>query len=201
MEFLIAGDDVETTGGAEVVNNRNTFIGLASGLGRVGIGRNDSPYKKSTGKLELFSSVQGDYNQISFDDVRMEDTIFYYSPNWNGISFGAAIGLLSSDSGSGGNDSDGVEVVSVAATYKNGPFFASLAHESETEGAGGVGAEDYDKWRLGLGYTANGFHVGYIKMPMAPTVPTKRSGRYPVATPAMTSSRLRMAKLSWMLTT
>jgi predicted porin len=28
--------------------------------------------------------------------------------------------------------------------------------------AGATDGMDYDKWRLGLGYTANGFHVGFI---------------------------------------
>jgi len=160
MEFLIDGDDDDTTG--DVRNNRNTFVGLAGNWGKVGIGRNDSPYKKSTGSLELFGTQIGDYNDIYFDDLRMEDTVFYYSPNWNGFSFGAAIGMPSSDTGSDGADSDGVEVVSIAGTYKNGPFFASLGFESEEEEAADTGAEDYDKWRLGLGYTANGYHVGFI---------------------------------------
>ena len=72
-------------------------------------------------------------------------------------------------------DSDGVEATSIAAKYENGPFFASLAYENVTEDwmvdldpldnanfASVTLTDDYSKWRLGLGYTANGFHVGFI---------------------------------------
>ncbi len=159
MEFLINGDDDNTTG-TSVTNNRNTFVGLAGNWGKVGIGRNDSPYKKSSASLELFGTTLGDMEQIGFDDVRLQDSVFYYSPNYNGFSFGAAIGMPSSDMGSGLTN-DGVEVVSLAATYKNGPLFASLAYEDESDNSLNA-AEDYEKWRLGLGYTANAWHVGFV---------------------------------------
>ncbi len=156
MEFHLA--DAED--GGDLNNNRNTFVGLAGNWGKVALGHNDSPFKKSTGSLELFSVIQGDYNQIGFEDERLGNSLFYYSPNWNGLSFGAAITMPSAD-----DDEDGVEGYSLAATYKNGPFFASLAAESFDGGSGGhadrLGRSE-DKWRLGLGYTANGFHVGYI---------------------------------------
>jgi len=157
MEFHLHADDGQD--GYDVRNNRNTFVGLAGNWGKVGIGRNDSPYKKSTSSLELFSLIQGDYNGIGFHDLRMNDTIFYYSPNWNGFSFGAAIGVPSDDEYA---MADGVEIVSLAATYKNGPWFASLAHEGYSDEHAYNETTPEDKWRLGLGYTANGFHVGFI---------------------------------------
>jgi len=163
MEFLISPDD-----NAAVSNNRNTFVGLAGNWGKVGIGRNDSPYKKSTASLELFGNTAGDYQNIGFADVRMQNTVFYYSPNWNGFSFGAAIGMPSNDAYnvSPTDGSDGVEEVSIAGTYKNGPWFASLGYEERSQEflgfANNVNGDDHEKWRMGLGYTANGFHVGFI---------------------------------------
>jgi predicted porin len=86
------------------------------------------------------------------------------SPDWNGFSFVAGIGMPSTSL-----DSDGVEALSVSATYSNGPWFATLAYEDVSGEyvndllGGGVGnSHDFDKWRLGLGYTANGWHVGFI---------------------------------------
>jgi predicted porin len=99
------------------------------------------------------------------------------SPNWNGFSFVAAVVMPSLD-----DDADGVEATSIAATYSNGPWFASLAYEdisgemvdalyatNATSPANLVAmntlvndTHDYNKWRLGLGYTANGFHVGFV---------------------------------------
>ncbi len=159
MEFSISGDDL---GG--VNNNRNTYVALAGSWGVAGIGQVDTPLKSSTGSLELFSETAGDYDQIGFNDIRLPNAVFYMSPNWNGFSVVAGIGMPSRD-----NDADGVEAASIAATYSNGPWFASLAYEDVSgEYADAIlhpavtDGMDYDKWRLGLGYTANGFHVGFI---------------------------------------
>jgi predicted porin len=158
MEFSIDGDDL---GG--VNNDRNTYVALAGNWGVAGIGQVDTPYKSSTASLELFSETIGDYNQLYFDDIRAQDAVFYMSPNWNGLSFVAAVVLPSTS-----NDADGIEATSVSGTYQNGPFFASLAYETlsgEFVGdlySSSTNTLDYDKWRLGLGYTANGFHVGFI---------------------------------------
>jgi predicted porin len=157
MEFEIAADDL-----GDIKNKRNTYVALAGSWGVAGIGQVDTPYKSSTGKLELFGDNIGDYNQLGFNDIRASDAVFYMSPNWNGFSFVAAVVLPSEDL-----DADGIEATSIAATYSNGPWFASLAYEAITgeyvDALHTVGDDaDYDKWRLGLGYTANGFHVGYI---------------------------------------
>jgi predicted porin len=164
MEFQIDGDDL-----GAVSNNRNTYVALAGNFGVAGIGQVDTPFKSSTASLELFGDSTGDYNQLYFDDIRTRDAVFYMSPNWNGLSFVAAAVLPSTSL-----DADGVEATSLSATYSNGPFFATLAFEGISgeyvddlyAGAGIAGTVtddmNYDKWRLGLGYTANGLHVGLI---------------------------------------
>ncbi len=155
MEFSIDGDDL---GG--VSNDRNTYVALAGNWGVAGIGQVDTPFKSSTASLELFPEEVGDYNQLWFDDIRVQDAVFYMSPNWNGFSFVAAVVMPSLD-----NNTDGIEATSISATYNNGPFFATLAYEGISDdmvNALHSVALDYDKWRLGLGYTANGFHVGFI---------------------------------------
>jgi len=169
MEFEIAADDL-----GDIKNKRNTYVALAGSWGVAGIGQVDTPYKSSTGSLELFGDNVGDYNQLGFHDVRAPDAVFYMSPNWNGFSFVGAVVLPSASV-----DSDGVEATSIAFKYDNGPFFASLAYENVSEewmidrddldettafgvGATALASDDYSKWRLGLGYTANAFHVGFI---------------------------------------
>ncbi len=138
-------------------NTRNTFVGLAGSWGVVGMGRVDTPYKSSTGSLELFSVVPGDYNGIGFEDIRAPDAVFYMSPNYNGLSFQAAVVIPSVD-----DELDGVEATSLAVKYANGPFFAALAFESLDDDLADALGKSEDKWRLGLGYTANGFHVGFV---------------------------------------
>ncbi len=164
MEFEIAADDL-----GDIKNKRNTYVALAGNWGVAGIGQVDTPFKSSTSSLELFGDSIGDYNQLGFNDVRAPDAVFYMSPNWNGFSFVAAVVMPSEfgGKGTGTAEADGIEATSIAATYNNGPFFASLAYEDISgefvDSLLGIGDDyDYDKWRLGLGYTANGFHIGYI---------------------------------------
>ncbi|MCP4274818.1 MAG: porin [Gammaproteobacteria bacterium] len=166
MEFWMDADDRGSSNALR--NNRNTFVGLAGSWGVVGIGGVDTPYKSSTGSLELFSVVPGDYNGLYFDDIRASDAVFYMSPNWNGFSFQAAV-VMPSLANAAGADADGVEATSIALKYSNGPFFAAFAHEAITgEYVNALYTMvttndlDYDKWRIGLGYTANGFHVGFV---------------------------------------
>lgn len=156
MEFSIDGDDL---GG--VNNDRNTYVALGGNWGVVGIGQVDTPFKSSTASLELFPEQAGDQQQLYIDDIRAPDAVFYMSPDWNGFSFAAAVVIPSLD-----NDTDGIEATSISATYNNGPFFATLAYEDISDdmisALHSLPLGDYDKWRLGLGYTANGLHVGFV---------------------------------------
>ncbi len=166
MEFQISGDDLNIN--TVLSNNRNTYVALAGSWGVAGIGQVDTPLKSSTGSLDLFNETVGDYEQLGFNDIRVPDAIFYMSPNWNGFSFVAGLVFPSEIVGAGaGNQADGMEAVSVAGMYSNGPWYASLAYEDITgefvDSILGVGDNhDFDKWRLGLGYTANGWHVGFV---------------------------------------
>jgi predicted porin len=163
MEFQIAGEagPLETALFANtfntVNNNRNTYVALAGSWGVAGVGQVDTPLKSSTASLELFGDNIGDYQQLNFEDLRAPDAVFYMSPNWNGFSFVAGIVMPSVST-----TLDGVEATSISATYSNGPFFATLAREDVSNAAAVATGWTEDKTRLGLGYTANGFHVGYI---------------------------------------
>ncbi len=163
MEFSISGDSL-----GAVANDHNTYVALAGSWGVLGVGQVDTPLNSSTASLELFDQTIGDNDQLGFNNIRVPDAVFYMSPNWNGFSFVAGLVFPSEFGGAGaGAQADGLEAVSVAAMYSNGPWYASLAYEDISgefvDSLLGVGDNhDYDKWRLGLGYTANGWHVGFI---------------------------------------
>jgi predicted porin len=89
----------------------------------------------------------------------------------NGLTLAAAIVQPGMDSGTTAatpHDADGfAEAYSVAAIYSNGPFFASLAWERLNEDfveelLGNPAVDEDERWRIGLGYTANGLHVGLV---------------------------------------
>jgi predicted porin len=179
----------------QLITARNAYVGLAGGWGTFLVGRHDTPFKLSTGKLELFADTLADYNStIGFVDLRTNSAIAYVSPSWSGLSFAAAlVAPHVSDSTfyvvdnavvQKSADADGLaEAYSLALTYDNAGFFATVAYElvggewwdAWTRGGLGAGqaslwgnpaylynSDDNEKWRVGLGWTGAGFTVGGI---------------------------------------
>ena len=154
---------------------RNTFVGLAGDWGTFLMGRNDTPLKISTGRLDLFSDTLADYNNtIGFQDLRADSAVAYISPSLSGFQLLAAI-VPSGGATALGTYNENADSVagaySIAATYKNGPFYGSAAYESlesknfETDNVNyqllyGKTAENDSKWRIGLGLLDwNGFSL------------------------------------------
>jgi predicted porin len=156
---------------------RNTFVGLAGDWGTFLLGRHDTPLKISTGKLDLFSDTLADYNNtVGFQDLRADSVVAYVSPSWSGFQFMAAIVPQGGATALGvfNEDEDSIAgAYSLAAIYKNGPFYGSVAYESlEAENfaaddanyellyGAGMTAESDNKWRVGLGLLDwNGFSL------------------------------------------
>ena len=141
----------------------DTFVGLAGkDWGRVKFGVFYSPYKKSTDRLNPFSGMLGDYsvvmgnsggdNRVEFG-TRLDHSIAYESPNWNGFSFDVMFSPgqnrtynnVVQSSGSpdcnGGNqpgsgnlllncDDGGFDnAFSIAAKFETGGFYGTVAYE------------------------------------------------------------------------
>ena len=80
------------------LGSRNSFIGLRSrGMGTVYLGKTDTPYKTSTGRMDPFASTPGDYNAIMGNsggdnraefDGRLPHSVWYQSPRMGGFNFG-----------------------------------------------------------------------------------------------------------------
>jgi len=108
---LEAGIDISATPGtkqstsniSDTVNgalfSRNSFVGFAGkDWGAVMIGKNETPYKTSTDRLNPFSGMLGDYrvmigntggdNRVEFG-LRAAHAIWYESASWSGFSFKA----------------------------------------------------------------------------------------------------------------
>jgi predicted porin len=159
------------SGGDDTLSMRNSFVGLAGGWGTLLVGRHDTPMKISTGKLDLFSDTMADYNgTIGFQDLRVDNAIAYISPSFAGFQLAAAshVGGGASVSGINNLDSDSLaEAYSIAAIYKNGPFYGAAAYEVLTDDLigfpDGVDGDDFDKWRVGLGLLDwNGFTLAGV---------------------------------------
>lgn len=83
------------------LGSRNSFLGLKSTkYGAIMLGKTDTPYKSSTGKMDPFANTIGDYNAIMGNtggdsrvefDQRLSHSIWYQSPNLSGWSFSGLI--------------------------------------------------------------------------------------------------------------
>ncbi|WP_372763308.1 porin [Pseudoalteromonas sp.] len=66
---------------------RNTYLGLKGAFGEVVVGRNDSRFKYSEGKLDGFNETQADIAQVIAGQDRLGDTITYTSNYWHNTQF------------------------------------------------------------------------------------------------------------------
>lgn len=178
------------------------YIGLAGDWGTFLYGTHDTPYMMSTGNLDPFADTAADFNtptdfglfttnMFSFQDVTANNAIAYVSPNFNGLTFAAAIvpgeGAFSleavADPGCTSTDPicfdidgeihDGLaDAYSVAAMYESNGLFLSAAYEhlpthSTSWTAFGSPAfslptGQQDKYRLGAGYTMNNLTINGV---------------------------------------
>lgn len=150
---------------------RNTYLGFSGDWGTAIMGRNETPFRSSTAKLDPFDNTIGDFAGVLGvsssgvrHDVRMSNMVAYLSPDINGISFQLAYGLddtagLGSTSASAQQE---LGVMSFAAIYANGPLYVVGAYQSvfETGAATAGGANADDKaTRVGGGYTFGNFTI------------------------------------------
>jgi predicted porin len=181
LETNVNFDSTQSNAGdaGNIYGTRNTFIGLAGGWGTVLAGTHDTPYKLSTGPLDIFVGTLGDYNGVfgnaagnpsAIFDLRTGNTIAYVSPKFGGFDFKAAyvMGLEAPEPAG----QDGSDAYSLAGTYANGPLFLTAAYEKHNSvgttacnvGALclGSGTADRDAWKIGAGFTMGNFKFGGI---------------------------------------
>lgn len=153
-ETLVSLDGQESTLFASA---RNSYVGLASGLGTLVLGVTDNPYKLATGKLDNYGDSMGDFNAIIGNvsgastpfNEREPNSINYWSPKMSGLQFMAAYRP----------DEDGTvtrDRYSLSATYESGPLFGSVAYEMHNnDNASGASGNDTDGLTFGLSYLFN----------------------------------------------
>jgi predicted porin len=137
LEMTVRVDDGQQASSG-VLFNRNTFVGVEGGFGRVRMGRIDTIYKQATDTLGFMGMHSGNFvspsnilaargfgsNNAHRFHERPSNTIDYQSPAFGafrvlaGYSFGEVEGATSERS-----------IVSSALTYEEGPLYLALAYE------------------------------------------------------------------------
>lgn len=139
--------------------SRNAYVGLQGKFGTVTVGRNTTPLFVST----LIFNALGDSFGFSpsirqlftpstglafFGDTGWNNSVFYGSPNWSGLSFTLLGNLSEGGAGATGTNMSG------NALYFAGPIAATAAYQKVRNSAFGTpaGFRSQDTWQLGASY-------------------------------------------------
>lgn len=138
--------------GEKNFKSRNQYIGLKGAFGEVLVGRNDTVFKQSQGKLDLFSDYEADIKALWKGENRMSDSITYKSPKFNGVQVGVSYVV---------DEENEDSATSLSATYgdkelKKGKYYAAIAVDSEMP----KGDAKYDATRLVFGAKVSDVKLG-----------------------------------------
>ncbi len=107
------------------LGSRNTYVGIASKTyGELTFGKNDSKFKKSEGKIDLFNETLADMAQLTPGQDRLENIVSYQSPKLGLWQWSATYQTGASDETAGGYD---WSLSYGDATFKQAPYYFAYA--------------------------------------------------------------------------
>ncbi len=137
--FQVEGTLAPDTGAGSIAA-RDTRVGIAGPWGTLFGGNWTLPYNSATSALDPFYPTTAGYmslmgngsaptesntsNTYSFDR-RQQNSVHYWTPNWNGWSLRVARGMGEERPASGARPA----LTSAALIYDSGPLYGTLAHE------------------------------------------------------------------------
>ncbi|WMO16433.1 porin [Pseudoalteromonas piscicida] len=149
-EVQVKGFEHDDT--TEPFSARNTYVGLEGKFGTVLVGRNDTRFKFSEGKIDQFNETQSDIAQVLAGQDRVGDSITYSSPKWNDFSFS----LTYTPKDDASNDETGFAATAIYGdrALKNKDYYVALSH---TDSIGNLVAT-----RIALAYKWQKLQLGAI---------------------------------------
>jgi len=125
----------------ETNKTRDAFVGLKGDFGKVRFGRLSTPYKKSTGSIDAFGQMEADFNggqdRIIGHNTRENNIVMFNSNKLGDFKFSAAYsGSVENDESVQTTNQSNQSLVSVMASFTQGPLFLTAAYESIEQGAG-----------------------------------------------------------------
>ena len=111
------------------IGSRNTYFGIASNsYGELTFGKNDSKFKKSEGKIDLFNETLADMAQLTPGQDRLENIVSYQSPKLGLWQWSATYQTGASDETAGGYD---WSLSYGDAAFKQAPYYLAYARANE----------------------------------------------------------------------
>jgi predicted porin len=143
--------------------NRNSGIGLQGGFGTIMAGRWDMPFKTATIAIDPYGDltiggITSSANDRGNFDVRQQNVIQYWSPNWAGLTLRLAYGA-----NEGKTASVNPEAYGASVQYNKGALYLFYAYEEHKNGNGGLTTvtANYKEEGNALG---GSFKVGPVKL-------------------------------------
>ena len=131
------------------LKGRDQFIGLKGSFGTIKAGRNDTALKLSQGKIDLFGDYEADIKTLWKGENRMNNSLAYISPSYQGFS--VLVSHIMEDSPQG-KDGQSFALLYGDESLKDSKLFASVAMDNEVNG--------YDATRLTGQVKVAGFKLG-----------------------------------------
>ena len=155
-EFQV--DPTDGEGGkikGDVFSARNQYVGLKGNFGQVIFGKNDTPLKKSQGKIDLFSDyTEADMKKAGVAGENRSNNIVYYKSPKIAEAVNIHVAFIPGEN-AGTNGEDGIaDNTSIAATFKQDNLYFALAADDYSNDSSIV--------RLSGQYKADAFGAGLI---------------------------------------
>lgn len=162
LEWAVDISDQSNTS-SNHITARNQFIGLKGGFGEFIAGRNDTPFKRAQGKVDLFNDRDADIKFLmAGGEVRANDVFQYTSPRL-GDAFAVSIMGIPGEETVDPPAPPGTELqngladaTSMSVTYSKDSLYLALAIDSDVNGI------DTDGTRIVAQWTAGNFGVGVL---------------------------------------
>lgn len=113
------------------IKGRDQFIGLKGSFGTIKAGRNDTALKLSQGKIDLFGDYEADIKTLWKGENRMNNSLAYISPSFQGFS--VLVSHIMEDSPEG-KDGQSFALLYGDDNLKDSVLFASVAMDNEVNG-------------------------------------------------------------------
>lgn len=175
VESLIAMDNA---GGSFAT--RNSYAGLSSpSLGRLLLGRYDTPYNSTARRLDPFIDTIADSQPLMGGTTgisaalgfagRQTDSVLYTSPALHGFTANAAY-IAGAENATASNQAKG-SAWSLSGMYDVAPYYGALAYEVHNLGSNGSGTmysaavpadSQESAWKMVFAYTPEPFSLGFV---------------------------------------
>ncbi|KTF16695.1 porin [Pseudoalteromonas sp. H105] len=123
-EVQVKGFEHDNT--SEPFSARNTYLGLKGSFGEVVIGRNDTRFKYSEGKVDNFNETQADIAQLLPGQDRLGDTLTYTSKSFSGVQL--SLTYAPKDDSANNEAGFAATVIYGDRGLKNKDYYVAISH-------------------------------------------------------------------------